>query len=161
MLSLKRKTHKPLPTGRQVKSQKGFTLLEIIIVIGLFALLVGISIPFGLDVYRSYVLISETRNMVSFLRRAETLSFTNTRNDSYGVMIMNDRFVVFRGASFATRDTAFDEEYLRSPLVIVSGIAHIVFAAVTGRPDIMGTTTFSNGVNEQTVFINEHGTLFW
>ena len=161
MLSLKRKTQKPLPTGRQVKSQKGFTLLEIMIVIGLFALLVGISIPFGLDVYRSYVLISETRNMVSFLRRAETLSFTNTRNDSYGVMIMNDRFVVFRGASFATRDTAFDEEYLRSPLVTVSGIAHIVFAAVTGRPDIMGTTTFSNGVNEQTVFINEHGTLFW
>ncbi|HDY73417.1 MAG TPA: prepilin-type N-terminal cleavage/methylation domain-containing protein [Candidatus Jorgensenbacteria bacterium] len=161
MLSLKRKTYKPLPTGRQVKSQKGFTLLEIMIVIGLFALLVGISIPFGLDVYRSYVLISETRNMVSFLRRAETLSFTNTRNDSYGVMVMNDRFVVFRGASFATRDTAFDEEYLRSPLVIVSGIAHIVFAAVTGRPDIMGTTTFSNGVNEQTVFINEHGTLFW
>ena len=152
MLSLKRKTHKP---------QKGFTLLEIIIVIGLFALLVGISIPFGLDVYRSYVLISETRNMVSFLRRAETLSFTNTRNDSYGIMIMNDRFVVFRGASFATRDAAFDEEYLRSPLVTVSGIAHIVFAAVTGRPDIMGTTTFSNGVNKQTVFINEHGTLFW
>ena len=154
MLSLKRKTS-------NLKPQKGFTLLEIIIVIVLFALLVGISIPFGLDVYLSYVLISETRNMVSFMRRAETLSFTNTRNDSYGVMIMNDRFVLFRGASFATRDTAFDEEYLRSPLVTVSGVAHIVFAAVTGRPDIMGTTTFSNGVNEQTVFINEHGTLFW
>ncbi|MCP6719808.1 MAG: prepilin-type N-terminal cleavage/methylation domain-containing protein [Patescibacteria group bacterium] len=139
----------------------GFTLIEVLIVLGLLGLLFSIGLPISMDGYRSYVLTSETKNLLSILRRARSLAAANDREISRGVSLESDRFVLFQGLSFAGRDPAFDEDYFRAPLIGVSGLDEIVFSQISGLPNVTTTIVLTNNVNAQTMNVNEHGTISW
>ncbi|MDP3975175.1 MAG: hypothetical protein Q8P88_02745, partial [Candidatus Jorgensenbacteria bacterium] len=123
-----------------------------------FALL---GIPFGVDTYRDYVLISTTRDMVSVLRRAETFALANASSSSYGVSFRVDRAVLFRGATYASRETAFDEEHVLSPSVVVSAPGDVVFAPLSGMPGAATSITVGNGFRSQGIDVNVHGVISW
>jgi prepilin-type N-terminal cleavage/methylation domain-containing protein len=139
----------------------GFTLIEVIIVTAVFAILITLGLPVGLDAYRHYLLTSDVRNLISLLRRAENRAFSNDHASPYGVSIQNDRFVLFQGSSYASRKTAFDEEYPKSGAVTASGTTEIVFAALSAKPNASGSIILSNGLRSQTITINEEGTINW
>lgn len=143
------------------KTLAGFTLIEVLIVLGLFGVLFGISLPISLDSYRSYILTSETKNLLSVVRRARSLAIANDHGISHGVSLESDRFILFQGSSFAGRDSAFDENYPRSPSVTITGFDEIVFSQISGLPNVTTTITLKNDLNEQTISINEYGTIFW
>ncbi len=144
-----------------VKRESGLTIIEVVIVIALFGLLIAVGLPFGIDSYRNYLLTSETRNAVSILRRAQNLALANTYESSYGVALQEDGFILFQGTSFVSRNPGFDETYIRSSSITVSGLDEIVFLQISGSPIVSATTTLSNGVTSQKIYINEHGTLYW
>ena len=141
--------------------RQGFTLVEVLIVLGLFGVLFGIGLPISLDSYRSYILTSETKNLLSVMRRARSLAVANDHEISHGVSLENDRFVLFQGLSFAGRDPAFDENYPKSPSVTITGFGEIVFSQISGLPNATTTIILKNDLNEQTISINEYGTIFW
>ncbi len=139
----------------------GFTLVETVIVLGILGLVLVIGFPVGLDAYRNYLLSSETRNLVSILRRASELAFSNKNESNYGVYLDSSRFILFKGSSFVSRDTAFDEDYPREPSITVSGFTEIVFSQLTGKPNATATIQLSNSLTSQLIDINEEGVIFW
>lgn len=139
----------------------GFTLVELVIVVALLAGLALLGVPFGVDTYRDYVLISTTRDMVSLLRRAETFALANASSSSYGVSFRTDRAVLFKGTTYASRDVAFDEEHILSPSVVVNATGNVIFAPLSGMPETSAAVTVGNGFRFQDIDVNAHGVISW
>src|SRR3989339_1425691 len=92
-------------------SQKGFTLLEIILTIALIGILTGAffatfrNFQFGNDMD---VAVS---GIVQSVRRAQLLSQGVFGEDDWGVKIFEDRLVIFKGESFAGGGNSKDETH--------------------------------------------------
>ncbi|HXF44332.1 MAG TPA: prepilin-type N-terminal cleavage/methylation domain-containing protein [Candidatus Paceibacterota bacterium] len=142
-------------------ARSGFTVIEIAIVIAIFGIIIAIGLPIGLDSYRNYLLTAERRNLLSILRRAESFSFANKNAAPHGVFMDEDGFVLFQGESYALRNPAYDEEYLKSGAVTSSGTVEIVFSPVSGRPNATATIVLSNGLRSHVININEEGSIDW
>lgn len=140
---------------------KAFTLIEVAIVFGIFALISVIGLPVGIDAYRNYLLTSETRNILSILRRAQSLSFSNSYEKSYGMAVEPQNFVLFQGNSFDDRNQAFDEDYPRETSVTISGFSEIIFSRFSGRPNATTSIVLSNQLRSQSMDINEEGVINW
>lgn len=76
---------------------KGFTLLEILIVIALFGIVVGLSIPFYQSFQVSNQLDTTTFEIVQALRRAQASTMAGEDNQIFGVHFESQKFVLFRG----------------------------------------------------------------
>jgi len=140
------------------RHKKGFTLLEITLSIGLLAILSVIALP----VYRSFQLNTESANtstiVAQSMRRASALSRAGQDDTTWGVNVQPGTVTVFRGASYATRDTTYDEDFDIPSNVSVSGLSEVVFDALTGNSASTGVLTLTdvNG-GVKTVTVNENG----
>ncbi len=141
--------------------KKGFSIIEMVLGLALFALVVAIGVPISLNAYLNYLLTSEVRNYVSIVRRAQSFSFTNTSGVPHGVAFLDDRLVLFKGTSYATRNPLYDEIYYKSGGVSVSSTPEIVFSSISGIPNLSGTSTFSNSQRTHSVYVNPQGTIYW
>ncbi|EKE15716.1 MAG: hypothetical protein ACD_11C00108G0010 [uncultured bacterium] len=142
------------------KNKKGFTLVEILLVIGIISLISGISIP----VYQSFQtknnLDVAVDNAVQALRRAQMLSQAVNGDSNWGVKFQSGSMVLFKGASYATRDANYDEIFDLPTTIVASNLTEIVFAKFTGFPTATGTTTLTTINNDSDqIIINEKGTL--
>jgi prepilin-type N-terminal cleavage/methylation domain-containing protein len=142
-------------------SKKGFTLVEVVVAFAIVVFVAAIGIPLGINSYRHYILTSETRNLLSLFRRAQALAMANAEGGSFGIKLQNDRFTLFRGSNFENRNAIFDEDYLRSKSVTVTGFDEIVFSPLSGSPQVTSTVFLSNGPRTMEISINSHGTIIW
>lgn len=136
----------------------GFTLVEVLLSVIILAMMAGISLP----VYQSFQNRNEldvlTQHFTSALRRAQTYTRGVSGDSQWGVAIQSGTLTLFKGASFATRDTTYDETAAVPASINVSGDSEVVFAKLTGYPDASGSTTFTNVNNDtRTVSINAKG----
>ncbi|OGI27051.1 MAG: hypothetical protein A2359_01755 [Candidatus Moranbacteria bacterium RIFOXYB1_FULL_43_19] len=141
-------------------SQKGFTLLEIILTIALIGILTGAffatfrNFQFGNDMD---VAVS---GIVQSVRRAQLLSQGVFGEDDWGVKIFEDRLVIFKGESFAGRDTSKDETLEFSAPFFVSGLSEIIFAEFSGEPRETGSVSLeaASGASRE-ISVGEKGSL--
>lgn len=140
---------------------RGFTLIEVVMVLGILGVVFALGLPVGIDAYRNYLLTSETRKLVSVLRRAEEFALSNKNEDSHGIFLEENNFVLFKGVSFGSREGAYDEDYPREPSISISGFTEIVFSQLSGKPSATATVVLSNGLTSQSIDINEEGTISW
>ena len=141
------------------KSNRGFTLLELLLSVAIISLLAGLSLP----VYRTLLSkndldISATVT-ASSLRRAQTLSQAVDGDITWGVKIQSGSIVLFKGSSYAARDTTFDETFDVPTTISMSGTTEIVFAKFTGFPQTTGVINLSTESDARSVSINEKGTV--
>lgn len=139
----------------------GFTLLEIVITMGILALLATLTLPLTTDAYRSFVLDSELKNFISILRRSQSFAMSNKLESDYGVKLQPDNFVVFKGSSFVARDPDFDENYPREGAVTITGFDEIVFQRLSGSPTATATAELSAGSGTRIININRYGSIDW
>ena len=142
-----------------MRNQRGFTLVEMLLSVSIIALLVGVSAP----VYNSFA----TRNdldvtimgLETALRRAQTYARAVEGDSQWGVAVITGKVVLFKGATYATRDTNFDESTTVSGGITTSGLSEVVFAKMTGTPSATGTATLtSSSTNDsRTVTLNAKG----
>ncbi|MDP3725040.1 MAG: hypothetical protein Q8R20_01055 [Nanoarchaeota archaeon] len=145
-----------------MKSGAGFTIIEIVLAMGILALIFGVGAPLLADAYRDIALRTEHKRFVNLLRRAERYAFSNHAASSYGLRILDDSFVFFRGSSYADRNAAFDEIYARSDTILFSGPSEIVFFAPTGLPSGAASWDLFQGDTEiASVVLNEYGRITW
>ncbi len=87
---------------------KGFTLLEVLLVISMVGILAGFSMP----VMVSAIAQNAERNAEalarSLLRTARRNAYTGKQADEWSVRVEGNQIVMFLGDSFATRDQSFD-----------------------------------------------------
>jgi len=141
---------------------KGLTLFEILIVIGIIAILLSLTLPLGLDFYRSQQLETQSQGVIQALRRAQLKAMSVESDSAFGVHLTDDNYTLFKlskGEIYATRDANFDEVFDLPMIITVSGLNEVVFSKLEGKPNITGDIIVSSDGNTATININELGRI--
>jgi prepilin-type N-terminal cleavage/methylation domain-containing protein len=144
-------------------AQSGFTLIEIMLVVVVMVVIGGITVP----VYQSFQVTNNldvaAYTVVHTLRRAQGLFPAWLGGSTWGVHIASGNLTLFKGASFAARDSTFDEIAEISTNITPSGITDVVFSKLSGEPQTTGNIMLTTSNNEtKTVAINAKGMIeYW
>jgi prepilin-type N-terminal cleavage/methylation domain-containing protein len=122
MKSLSTYSHKP----------RGFTMIEVLIVIGLISVLAGMGLMFSFDSYRGYLARSEQTQVVQMLAKSRNRAVNNFDQDQHGLKITDESVVMFSGNIYDEDDTA-NEDFPRNDAVVYEGATEIVFDQLSGN----------------------------
>ncbi len=117
-------------------NRRAFGLIEVLIVIGVLGAVTTLSIP----LYNEYQIRSDlelaTQQTTQGLDRARLLSQSAERDSSWGFYVPSG--TLYKGDSYAERDTAFDEVFAMPSTIAVSGLFDVAFSKVEGLPSETG-----------------------
>lgn len=139
--------------------QPGFTLLEVLLSVGIIILLAGLSAPVYMSFSNRNDLDIATQSLAETLRRAETYARGVKADDQWGVAVHSGGITLYKGASYAARDTSYDEDTSVSSALTFGGLSEVVFAKLDAAPSATGdiTITQPNTNDSKTVSINAKG----
>ncbi|MDP1689244.1 MAG: prepilin-type N-terminal cleavage/methylation domain-containing protein [bacterium] len=140
---------------------KGFSLIEVLVVISIFTMLLGIGLFFSFDFYRGYQISTERDIAVGILEKARSRAMSNIFESSHGVHVEQGQYVIFRGNIYVV-GAGTNEVIPGNATISKNPMPYdIVFAELTGLPDIAGNLTLSDGVNIKIITINNEGRIDW
>lgn len=142
-------------------ARKGFTIVELIIVVAIFALAASSLIPFSGKFTPRQNLKSYRIDVVDTLRRAQHQAVSYEGNTAWGVKFHSGSYVLFSGNSYAVRNTTHDKTRSLLSGYAFSGLSEVVFARGTGETATGGTIFISHTDSQlQTqIDINARGTI--
>ena len=137
---------------------RGFTLPEMLLSVALLTIIGGMIIPS----YHTFLVRNDLDiaaiTLAHNLRQAQSLSQSADGDMTWGVHVGVGSILVYKGVSYISRDTSFDENTQIPKSIVPTGINEINFSKVTGLPNATGTFTLTSQVNEErTITINEKG----
>lgn len=139
---------------------RGFTLIELLISIALVSVVTVAAIPIYREVQSRNDLDIAANTVAQTIRRAQVLAQGMDGDTSWGVNAAAGAVTLFRGASFAARDTAYDEVFDVPSVITPSGLTEVVLTKFTGAPITTGTLTLTGLQSEaRTITINAKGTI--
>lgn len=144
-----------------MRSENGITLIEILVTMGILALILSLGYFVGFDFYRNYALHSEKDILLSVLRKARSQALNNVNSTSHGVYIGSNSYTIFYGSSFASRDSQYDENIREAPGIALSELNEVVFAPLTATSTASGTIVINNGRKSFFIDINYEGKINW
>ena len=118
--------------------RRGFTLIEVLVVMGVIAIATTFSIP----AYRTYQARNDlnlaTEQTLQGLARAKLLSQSAKEDSVWGFFVPSG--ALYKGQSYAERDSTRDEMYPMPSSVTVSGtILEVSYSKLEGRPSATGS----------------------
>lgn len=140
--------------------QAGFTLIEILISIGIMLVLLGLTTPFTIHFYRRYQIVTERSLLLSLLRQARTLSFAGAGSTDHGVHIASASYTLFEGSSYAARDQSKDQAFDRASNVTITGPSDMLFKYLSARA-ASASFTFDNGTLQEKIMVNREARIDW
>jgi len=152
--------------------QKGFSLLELIVVIALMLILFSIYTKTISNLHKEVLLEKSVANVLSALRLAKSNAVASNNKSPWGVYFNNTssphQITLFKGESFALRDVAFDETIVFSDGAVIKsinlaeGVQEIVFYRLSGDTDNFGNLSLALSANlakEKIVYITSSGAI--
>lgn len=142
-------------------NNNGFSLIEMLLSLAIIAIIAGLSAP----VYFSYVAGNEfglaIDTGVRSLRRAQFLAQNSDRDSNWGTYFATSSITIYAGASYAGRDSNYDERY-DFPTTVTSTVVDINFNKLTGETASASTTLRSDVVADNsgdgvTISVNNKG----
>lgn len=154
------------------KSGAGFTLLEVLVVMGIMSILGGFALIVSLDVYRGFAFRTERDMLISVLHKARSQSMNNmclgtgcTDGKPHGVHVSTGAYIVFQGASYASRDVAVDEVVPAenaAARITPGSLSEVVFAQLSGSAAPVGSIGLTDSAGHiSTTTINSEGQITW
>ena len=113
---------------------KGFTLLETLVVMGIFIVLMGVGGVIGFNAYKGYLFRSERSTAVSVLERARSRAMANYYGMEQGVTYdsLTHNYILYRGAY--VENSSENEIIPGNPNSSISGLDLIKFERLSGKP---------------------------
>lgn len=143
---------------------KGFTLIEIMVVMGIFIVLVSFGTIVDLNVLKSDTLRAEESTVVSVLTKARSRAMSNYSGDTHGVCYLAPNYVIFKGNDCSASGS--DLVPANTNIATASGFpgtfSPVVFNQLSGN--VSGSTIdiiIKDGVKEEKITINNEGTINW
>lgn len=147
---------------------KGFSLIEILVVMAILMLILGLGLMTNMDSYRRYMFQSENKNLISSLAKVRSESLTNKNQSPHGICFeeAQKKLVLFQGPSYAVRVSPIFIDL--NPLTSVSSTPNnflctnggIIFSQLSGT-----TTPIEIVINQyqkvSTTTINYEGRIDW
>lgn len=138
----------------------GFTLIEILVVMGTLALLFASSHFINLDSYSRKLLEAEHASLVSVLQKARSRSMNNVFSASHGVHIGPAEYIIFRKHPFDPTEKT-NEEISRNPNIAITGLTEIPFEELSGEPSLTGEIVLNDGIRTKKINIIMGGLIDW
>ncbi|MBU2524838.1 prepilin-type N-terminal cleavage/methylation domain-containing protein [Patescibacteria group bacterium] len=147
---------------------QGFTIVELIIVISIFAILVGtVFYNFG-DFFSNQQLKTYGQDMVQSLRKAQSNATMRINDSQWGVGFVDtaNQFIFFKGDNFAIRDSNYDEVHEFPDILSFENISlngggnTVIFSRVSGETTNYGSLDFQlDSTKKYTININQLGQI--
>ena len=122
----------------------GFSLLEVLLSVTLIGVLGAVGAPLYLRLQVRNDLDLATVSVAHSWRRAQILSQGAEGDSNWGVKVQTEGIVLFKGTSYAGRDSSFDEIYEMPAVISPSGLTEVTFSKVFGRAQTTGTLTLTS-----------------
>ena len=153
------------PKTQNLKANSGFTLIEIIIAVGIIAVLAGLSAPAANIFLSRNELHTEALKITDALRRARSQSMSALEDSVWGVHFTSANYTVFKGSSYNPAD-AYNDTFTLPGILTISAImingggSDIIFDRINGITSTFGTTTIQNDASESRIIVvNQGGTI--
>jgi len=118
----------------------GITLIEILIVIGMFSIIAGFSISMSVDSYSKTLFKSDVETIVSMLSKARSQAMNNiclgslcNEGKPHGFHIETNSFTVFQGNTFDSTDPLNETVEVKGGSTNITGLANVVFSQLSGN----------------------------
>lgn len=136
---------------------KGFSLTELLLVIGLLLFLFSFAVPVGMNFYRNRTSQELSIKILSNLRQAQNQAFYQKGDSAYGVKFRSDSYILFKGTDY-TEGVSFNQVFDLPDNAEVTGIDEIVFSKMDGvsSSETLEVKRFGK-TNE--IIINEEGKI--
>lgn len=127
-------------------SVRGFTLLELLIALGIFLLLAATVVPLTRGLFTTTQSDDATDTLVQALRTAQVRAQSGRNSSAHGVYFANSGYTLFQGGDYAGRDQSYDRVVDFGAVMTLSfdGGDEVVFAQGAGEPDTTGTVTLTH-----------------
>lgn len=150
---------------------RGFTLIEILVVIAIFTMLGGMALVVSMESYRGYAFRNERDMIVALLQKARSESMSNvclgtscTGGRPHGVYLQTGSVVIFQGPNYASRDSAVDET-ITSRYAAASttpgSFTEVVFTQLSATTTATSTTLRDDAGHVSVISIHSEGGITW
>src|SRR3989304_8504889 len=142
--------------------KSGFTMIEIAVVIGLFAILISLGLLMGMDVWRGSSMQSEQEIVLSLLYKARSRAISNINESNHGLYIdeAGEQYIIFEGDDYDSASPDNIPFDIGGDFDFEPDNPKIIFTARTGPTDAPPCTMTGQGKN-RTFCINEEGGITW
>jgi prepilin-type N-terminal cleavage/methylation domain-containing protein len=160
---------------KDLSIKKGFTLLELLLVIAIISLILVTSISITYSYYVRTQVDNSMSVLIETIRRAQTLSRSAVDDSAWGVKISEQSVILFKANdgdadgnpdsySQVSRDESLDREYKLPGEVTISnsGQVEMIFEKLTGEPSIGSLLTIqvnSTSSYSRQITINQLGAI--
>ena len=138
---------------------KGFTLIELIIVICIFLLLGAIFWPIGANFFSQELASKAEQQIIWVLKQARVNAVNQKYNSAFGVYLEKGQATLFQGNTYADRVTSADIIYTLPKIVTVSNLNEIVFEPNTGLVSNPGTIKIVSPALSREIVVNRLGVI--
>lgn len=135
---------------RRLVKKKGFSLIENLLTVAIIALMASASIPLLSGSLTKNDLNTSKHISLNIIRKAQGLAMSQSEDSNWGVSLQSNSLVLYKGDSYAARDTSFDESYDLPNSISISGFTGTNFQTLSGRPDSTSTILISTSNGEST-----------
>lgn len=148
------------------KINSGFTLVEMLVAIGILTVVASIGVYFFASLYKKEALEKDTASLVALINQARMLSVSSKDASAFGVHLQNDKAVLFEGFSYVSgganeKTSGFSGKVQVSSYALAGGGSDIVFDRLTGNTSNSGTIVLSlkDGSASTTVTVLQTGVV--
>ena len=144
---------------------KGFTVVELLIVMGILLFISALSFPLYNNWLPRTVLSSVQAELLQSLREVQASSRGGENQSRFGLYFdSNNNYTVYQGNDYASRDPSYDRIInLENNIAFDLSWAgtELNFATSTGLPSATGTISIVNSLSDESkiILINRYGII--
>lgn len=138
------------------KNSAGFTLIELILVIGLIAVIGATASPFLSNFILRNNYETTTDKLLSTLRKAQQYSVQGKNNVMWGTCLSGSVIRLYRGSCSSP---TFAEDFDVPSTITITGFTDITFSRLRGEPSSILAITITSAIGTRSVSVNAAGMI--
>ncbi len=151
---------------KHITHKKGFSLIEVLVVLGIMTLVAGIVFTSFSGFQKSKSVTSDAETVAEILRQAKNETIASKNSNAYGVHFDSNTMTIFVGPTYSVGSATNRVIPLPSNNTTLStslqgGVSYVLFQKISGETAQNGTVTVSSSgtTNTKTVTIYRTGVV--